>query len=60
MASVFCFESVAAISNRFGITIRIGLNAATAGVLTEPYMYCLGIVQNHGSRRLAGRQERVL
>ncbi len=60
MASVFCFERVAAISNRFAVSIRIGLNAAMAGVLTVPYMYCLAIAQGHGSRRLAGRQTRKL
>jgi len=60
MASVFCFVSVAAIFNRFGAAIGIVPVAATLGVLTVPYMYCLSIIQSHGSRRLAVRQEGVL
>jgi hypothetical protein len=57
---VLCFVWVSAISNRFGLSIRIGPNAALAGIVTVPYMYCLAITQQHASRRLAGRQERVL
>ena len=60
MTAVLCFVRVAAISNCFGVPVRIGRIAASAASITVAYMYCLAIIQSHGSRRLAGRQERVL
>jgi hypothetical protein len=60
MASMFCFVWVTAISNCFGVPVRIGRIAASARALTVAYMYCLAIVQRYDNRRLAGRQERML
>jgi hypothetical protein len=43
MTSSVCFVWVTAISNRFGITIRIGMIPVLGTAITVPYLYPLVI-----------------